>query len=124
MTLKERITLLGDRILIQLDEKKDHSISEGGIVIPDTELAETDGGRLTTRLTDKNYLTCGTILLMSEDAKTKLPTINEGDRVYVASHAVNPSNHFYIKREQLINQFAGIICIPHLLIEAKINAEL
>lgn len=121
MALKEKLTLLGDRVVIQLENMTEHTITEAGIMIVNTELAETDGGRLTTKLSNKTYLAKGEILLLSEKARELLPSLTEGDKVYVAPHALNSSNYFNVDRTQLVQDFKGIICIPHTLIEAKLN---
>lgn len=121
MALKEKLTLLGDRVVIQLENMTEHTITEAGIMIVNTELAETDGGRLTTKLSNKTYLAKGEILLLSEKARELLPSLTEGDKVYVAPHALNSSNYFNVDRTQLVQDFKGIICVPHTLIEAKLN---
>lgn len=121
MALEERITLLGDRVLIKLDKAVDHTLTESGILLPRTELAETDGGKLTTRLSNKNHLPQGTIILMSKKAQELLSEVSINDKVYVADHALNTSNYFYPDRTKLVQEFEGYICIPHILIEAKLN---
>lgn len=122
MTLKEsNITLLGDRVVIQLDKMLDHTITSSGVMVPNTELTETDGGKLTTRLSNKSHVPQGTVQLLSAKAQELLPELKIGDKVFVAQHSLNSSNYFYPDRTKLIQDFEGYICIPHTLIEAKIN---
>jgi co-chaperonin GroES (HSP10) len=114
------LALVGDRIVIQLDEAQDHTITEGGVIVTLNELMETDGGRVTTRTSSKRHLSQGTILAISPDAYSKCG-LSKGDRVYVTSHANSPQYQFFLNRDNLVQDFEGIISIPHILIEAKIN---
>ncbi len=123
MTLIENLTLLGDRVIILLDKAQDHTKTEHGILIPLNELAETDGGKITTRTSSKMYLSKGTVLSLSATSKEKLPELNVNDRVYVTETANSPSYQFFPNRDRLVQDFEGYICIPHVLIEAKINTN-
>ena len=124
MTLEERITLLGDRVVIKLERQKEHSVTDGGIIMPHTELVESDSGtKMNTRVSDKKHLPIGEVILISSKASEALPEISIGDTVFVASHALNNTNHFYPNRDRLVQEFEGYICIPHILIEAKLKNE-
>lgn len=124
------LILVGDRILIQLKEIQEHTKTEAGLWIPHNELAETDGGKVTTRPSRQKYYAEGTILQMSKTAYQKLlednkPVLQEGDiiigstTVLVAKHVLNnDSFYFYEDRSQPVQDFKGIISIPHTLIEA------
>lgn len=119
------IELIGDRIWVKLDEAEDHTTTESGILIPLNELTETDGGRVTTRPSDKKHLSKGTIVAIAPYAARKLAdldaSLSPGDKVYISKMAITASYQFYPKRDALVIDFSGDICIPHTLIEAKIN---
>ena len=119
------IELIGDRVWIKLDEAQDHTTTSTGILIPLNELTETDGGRITTRPSDKKHLLKGTVVALSPYASTKLnelsTTLLPNDRVYISKNALNSAYAFYPVRDALVIDFTGDICIPHTLIEAKIN---
>lgn len=121
----KNMTLLGDRILILLDKESD-TTTQSGIIIPKMKLKETDGGRLKSEA-DPDYFTLkGTILNMSSYAIEKFkefgPSPKHGDKVLVSKQAKQESFHFYPDRSKLVQYFNGIICIPHTLIEAKIDS--
>lgn len=119
------LTLLGDRVVILLDKANDHTVTESGILVPLAELTETDGGRLTTRTSSQQYLMMGTVIALSEFSSSKFKEqsspIAVGDRVYLSKAAVSPTYQFYPERNSLVIDFTGYICVPHTLIEAKIN---
>lgn len=118
------IQLIGDRVLIQLDLAEDHTITDSGIVIPLAELTETDGGRITTRTSNQTFLYKGTVVNISEYAKSKFREygveVNVNDRVFISKNALSPAHQFFIDRDKLVLDFTGMVCIPHTLIEAKI----
>lgn len=121
-------TLIGDRILVLLDKAKDHTQRASGIIVPQNDLVETDGGRVAATLSKKTKLMQGTIEQISEYSTNKLKelgvTLNVGDRVFISPQAINsPSYIFYTDRSTLVIEDAGYICIPHVLIEAKINND-
>lgn len=117
--------LLGDRILIQLDELPDHSVTPLGIHVPHFLNIETDGGRPDVKVSNLKHVPKGTILAMSPLAAKKLEeqasSLRPGDKVFVVSSAVSPSYQFFPTRDQIVQDFTGIICVPHSLIEAKLN---
>ncbi len=115
-----QLELLGDRVVILLDKAQDHTITDGGVIIPLFENGETDGGRPKSNLSHKKYLSVGTVVAISEVAKDKLPVL-VGDRVYVTPTAASANYQFLTDRSQLIENWDGYIAIPHTLIEAKIN---
>ena len=118
-------TLIGDRILIKLDEHPNHTMSPEGIIIPQYEVGETPGGKPMSRLSSNRYLYSGTIIALSPYAQKKLEDISAslrtGDRVLLAQAAVSPMFQFFLDRSKLVIDFDGYICIPHNLIEAKQN---
>lgn len=114
------ITLLGDRILIQLDEHPDHTVTPSGIIQPKWVNIESDGGKPKVKPSNQKHIASGTILKMSLLAAEKVPLV-PGDRVYVSPAAVSQSYHFLISRNNLVDDFDGVIAVPHPLIEAKIN---
>ena len=120
------LNLIGDRILIQLKEIQDHTKTEAGLWIPANVLAATDGGKVTTRPSGQKYYAEGTILNAGSLALTKLAeqgaTITSGTTVLIAKHTLNnDSFHFYMDRSKQVQDFKGLILIPHTLIEAIIT---
>lgn len=117
----QALTLLGDRVVVQLDELADHTITDAGIVVPLFQNIESDGGRPDTKVSNLKYLPKGTIVNISQFAKERLPELNIGDRVFVVPSVVAPAYQFFSKRNGLVENFEGTISIPHTYIEAKIN---
>ncbi len=120
----ENIELIGDRILVRLDEAKDHTVING-IIIPVNTIVESESGKLKTELSKIRHLARGTILNISAHSAKKLDelniTLSPNDRVYVSHQAVNSSSYQWKSdRDKLISEFDGIVCVPHLLIEGKI----
>lgn len=118
-----KLTLLGDRVLIELNTADDHSVTESGIIIAAAELTETDGGRITTRTTSEKRLAKGKVLLMSNKAKEALPELEIGDTVYVPKHVINTTHMFDLERKNIVTNWENnnnIICIPSVNIEAKL----
>lgn len=112
-------------MLIQLNEIPDHTKTAAGLYIPLQDLAETDGGKVTTRPSKIKHYSVGKILNISPYAKEKLSefnnTLDVGDTVYIAKHTMSSDAfHFYMDRSKTVQDFKGLICIPHTLIEAKI----
>jgi co-chaperonin GroES (HSP10) len=114
------LTVFNDKVIVKLDEALDHTVTESGIIITLSELTETDGGRVTTRTSNKKHLTQGTVLAVAADAALKT-NLSKGDRVYVAQHANSPNYQFFANRDNLVIDFDGTISIPYILIEGKIN---
>ncbi len=116
--------LLGDRVLIQLDEIPDHTVTSAGIHVPHFLNIESDGGRPDVKVSNLKHVAKGTIISMSPLASQKLADqqspLQVGDRVFVVSSAVSPSYQFFPERDKLVQDFTGIICIPFSLIEAKL----
>ena len=108
--------------MIQLKEIPDHTKTAAGLYIPLQDLAETDGGKVTTRPSKLKYYAEGAIITMGDYAQEKLsPLVSIGDTVLVPKHVINSDNfHFYIDRSKPVQDFKGLICIPHTLIEAKL----
>lgn len=110
--------------MIQLNEIQEHTKTEAGLWIPSNELVETDGGKVTTRPSKTRYYAHGKVLNISKYAKDKLKeqgvSLEEGESVYVSKNALtSDSFHFYTDRSKPVQDFKGLICIPHTLIEAK-----
>lgn len=122
----KNMTLLGNRVLIKLQEAKDHSVTSAGVYIPLTEIVETDGGRVATTPSSQKYLYVGTVVSVSPYAASKLleeqTVLSEGDTVYLSKQVIDSKAYsFSLDRSQLISDIEGYVCIPHNLIEAKIN---
>lgn len=123
------IELLGDRILVLLDNAQDHTTTSSGLIVPLNDIVETDGGRLKTETSKRKHLTSGTVVLIAEQAASKLQdtksNIKVGDKVYVTEMVgKNVSSYqFFVDRSKLVQDFSGLVCIPHIMIEAKINTN-
>lgn len=119
----KNMTLLGDRVLVLLSPATD-TITSSGILIPKMEMVETDGGRLKARPSTDSYLLQGTILNMSIYSIEKFKETGvipfHNDTVLVSKQAKQDSFHFFPDRSKLVQDFKGIICIPHTLVEAKL----
>lgn len=121
------LSLIGDRILIVLDEALEHTKLDSGLIIPLNTIVEKDSGRLGTELSKRKHLTKGTILSLSPTSEAKLKELESplkvGDRVYVNEMILKTTSsyQFFINRDKLVQDFDGVVCIPHVLIEAKIN---
>lgn len=121
-----KLQLVGDRVLVLLDETQGHTETEGGIIIPLNNVIEKDSGRLGTELSKRKHLTQGTVVSLSENSHTKLKDlgveVSEGDRVYVNEQVLRTTSsyQFFVDRTRLVADFDGLVCIPHVLIEAKI----
>jgi len=114
----ENLTLLGSRVIVQLHEQKEIT-SKDGILIPLSDITMSESGKLKTTPSAKTYLSKGTVLKVSEQVKS----LKEGDTVYVSESAVTAQYQFFINRNQLVNQFEGVISIPEALIEAIYNEK-
>jgi len=121
----KNLTLLNDRIIVLLDELTEDPTTASGIILPPTELQETDGGKLKARPSNKRHLLQGTVLNISTTATEKFKELgiplNTNDRVYLAPQTLTSSFHFYPDRTKLQNTstFNGFVIVPHNLIEAK-----
>lgn len=117
--------LIGDRVIIKLDEALDHTVTDSGLMIPLTELRPTESGdRMKAETSDRTHLTIGTIVQVGTVASQRLEELkaplSEGDRVYVSPHALGKAYHYQTNRNVLVQTFDGTICIPHTLIEVKL----
>lgn len=116
--------LIGDRVVIALDKAVEHTKTASGLEVPLFYNTESDGGRPIAKVSDRTHLPKGTVHAISSYAKSKLAdlgiTISEGDKVFVNPSAVSPSYQFFESRDNLVQDFEGLICISHLHIEAKI----
>jgi len=121
------LELIGDRILVLLDEAPEHTKTESGLILPLNNVIEKDSGRLGTEISKRKHLNVGTVLSIADFSKQKLEdqkaSLKVGDRVYVSELAVSnlKSYQFITDRTKLVADFEGVVCIPHVLIEAKVN---
>jgi len=117
--------LLGNRVLIQLDEEVSHTKLASGIEVPKVRFEETDGGKLKSRVESLGYLSQGTVVDVSplalKSIQEESATLSKGDRVLVNPLAVAPNYQFYTDRANKIQLFNGLISVPTSLIEAIIN---
>lgn len=121
----QKFELVGDRILVILDEAKDHTTTEAGIIIPLQRLTESDSGKVKAELTNRKHLLQGTVLQVGALAKKRLEEalsdVKEGDRVYLSHHTLSSNGYqFHPDRTKLVSDFEGYVCVPHAMIEAKI----
>lgn len=127
MALQEtKYSVLGDRVIVLLDEAKDHTITDAGIIVPLQRLTESESGRVKTELTGRKHYLQGTVLqigaLAAKKLEENLSDIKVGDRVYIGAQALNSNGYqWYPDRTKLVADFEGYVCIPHVLIEAKIE---
>lgn len=118
----EYLKLLGDRVWVKLDEAVSHTETDSGIIIPLNELTETDGGRITTRPSNRKYFSSGTIVAISDKASELLSnSVKPGDKIYVNDRVVNKDYQFFPDRSKLVQDFKGHILISANYVEAKIN---
>ena len=119
-----QLTLLGNRVLIQLDEHPTHTTTDG-IILPDFTPSYSDGGQPISDLSKRRHLFKGTVLALSPLAATKLEEestpIAPGDKVYISQQAHSDAYQFFLSRDAIALTFEGLVAIPHTLIEAKIN---
>lgn len=119
--------LIGDRILVQLDKVQDES-SDSILIKPLIENGESDGGRPTAHVSNKEYVPKGTILSISHYSREKLESIKAslkvGDKVLISPRAATPEYYFFENRNSYSPQeFKGIVAIPHVFIEAKLTSN-
>lgn len=111
--------------MVQLKEIQAHTKTAAGLEIPLNDLAETEGGKVTTRPSKLRYYAEGIVITAGSLATKKLAeenvTLSPGDTVLVSKQVLNSDSfHFYTDRSKPVQDFKGLICIPHTLIEAKI----
>ncbi len=123
--MDNKFTLIGDRVLVALDEALDHTQTKSGLFIPLNTLKESESGKMTTETSKRKHLSQGTIVQLGSKAVSNFNTLGEdpkvGDKVMLSEQALNSSYHFYPDRSRLVQDFQGYVCIPHTLIEAIIN---
>ena len=114
--------LLHDKVLIQLDEHPEHTVTESGIFVPKFVSVESDGGRPLEIPSNEKYLASGTVVsiapLANQKMEENLTPLKVGDKVFVSKTAVSQSFHFKEKRDSIVYDFDGLILIPYILIEA------
>ena len=107
------IKLLGDRTLLKLQKAEDHTTLPGGLIKPQFENYETDGGKASSRISDRRYLSIGTVLA------TNSPDLKVGDGITVLPSCANINYFFSMDRSQLASTFDGTILVPNTMIECK-----
>lgn len=115
------LEILGDRVVIKLDEAADHTVTEGGIIVSLFEEGVTEGGRPDPRISKKRFLPKGEVVNISAQAQEKLPTVKVGDQVYITARAATPDYQFLPDRSQLVEDWTGLVSVSHVLVEAKIK---
>jgi len=94
--------LLNEKVLIKLDEHKEHTSTPTDLLVPLYDNIETDGGRPGVKISPKKYLSQGTVVDISKSAATLLQkdgiTLTPGMRVFVIiyCHCVKCRSVFYI----------------------------
>lgn len=120
----DNLEIIGDRIIVQLDEQKDHEVTEFGIVNPLMDNEETDGGRYRAKISSRHYVASGVVKAISPFSLKKLEevgaTLSIGDRVLVDHRTVSDQYAFFPTRG-LVKSFSGLVSIPHVYIEAKLK---
>ncbi len=107
------IKLLGDRTLLKLLQAEDHTTLPGGLIKPQFENYETDGGKASSRISSRKYLSIGIVLA------TNSPDLKVGDTITVMPSCANPTYFFPLDRSQLAPTFDGTILVPNTMIECK-----
>lgn len=121
------LELVGDRVIIKLDQAEDHTRTESGLLIPLNQNVEKESGRVGSRLSKRKHLATGTVLALSDYASNKIAEygaeIKPGDKVYVTEMSANNVStfQFFPDRRKLVQDFQGYIIIPHTQIEAKVK---
>lgn len=114
--------LLNEKVLIKLDEHKEHTSTPTDLLVPLYDNIETDGGRPGVKISAKKYLSQGTVVDISKSAATLLDkdgiTVTPGTRVFVNTNAVSPSYQYFTNRDSLVINFDGHILIPVVLIDS------
>lgn len=128
LTTGDSLRLYGDMVIVKLDKLGDHTVTASGLLIPANKLVETDGGKIRTETSSKKTIPSGTVLGLSAYADKKLQemngeSLNVGDKVYVTSHANNEQYQFLIDRKKLVTNFEGVVAIPHIMIQGKIQTN-
>ena len=118
-------TLLGERVLVKLDLLGDHSKTNSGLHVPLYERDTTEGGRPTAKLSNKQYLSQGTVIdyspLAAKKLEDALTPISKNQKVFVNPTAVSPNYQFFPDRSNLVIDFEGYVLIPYTLIEAYVE---
>lgn len=120
-----KIELVGDRIVVELKELQDHTVTEGGVIVTKAEVTETDGGRLTTNTSADKRTTEGKIVAISAYSSKKVldydTTLSIGDTVLLSRQVLQDSFRFTPDRNALVFGNSNYVCVPHTLIEAKLK---
>lgn len=121
------VSVIGDRVIVLLDEAKEHSTTDSGFIIPLNNIVEKPSGQQGTELSSRSHLDKGTVVAISEFASAKLSeqqaSVKVGDRVFVSPLVGRnvKSYQFLLNRDRLVTDFEGLVCVPYTFIEAKIN---
>lgn len=115
-----KFTVLGERVLVQLDKMQDHTVTDKGVVVPHFINIEASNGMPEAKASNLEYLSVGTVESIPEKV-SQSTGLSVGDRVFVAPSVVSPSYQFFSKRTGLVEPFEGLILIPPAYIEAKLN---
>ncbi len=123
----EKLKLLGDRVVIALHKQEEHTTTSTGIIVPLSEITQTDGGKIASITSSKKYLSKGTVIQVSELAASKLMesniTLSPGDVVYLSENGASPQYKFSYNRDTLVQEDEGYRCVPHIIIEGVITNE-
>lgn len=123
----QNLSLMGNRVLIKLDEHPDHTITSSGLIVPQFTPSYTESGRPKDELSSLKHLFKGTVLAISPLASSKLSEeltpLSPNDKVYISKQAFSDAYQFFLNRDAISLPFEGLIAIPHSLIEAKINGN-
>ncbi len=110
--------LLHSNIIVKLDPKIEETMSDNGVLIPDSIMQETDGGSFRSAV-DENakWLLTGVVEGASRKALTdyEIDGLKVGSRVKVSRVATSP-NHYYYPNNA--SQHSGHILINVALLES------
>jgi len=123
----EKLKLLGDRVIILLDRQEEHTVTNSGIIVPLSEITQTDSGRINAITSSRKYLTKGVVIQVSEQALSKMKeagySLSPGDRVYLTENGASTQYKFSYNRDSLHQEDEGYRCVPHIIIEGIIENE-
>ena len=123
----EKLKLLGDRVIIALHKQEEHTTTSTGIIVPLSEITQTDSGKIASITSSKKFLSKGTVVQVSDLAAAKLQeaghTLSPGDVVYLSENGASTQYKFSYSRDTLIQEDEGYRCVPHIIIEGIITNE-
>lgn len=85
-------------ILLRLFKFEHLSETKGGLLNPDNEAYQTEGGKYSTKLNEAQYQFRGIVVAVSEET-----TVKPGDIVWISPRVISKERAFYIDREERVS---------------------